>query len=133
MSTPNVLPDSRLTHNPTLGSVMMDWPVGDGTTVRLECVPIFCANCGKSYGFVPKDNTTFAFWLCDPCFDKHGPPPGTYVSSDHAFREKVKAEMLEKFGRILTAEELQAMADAGRLGSLEKLLRESGVKEFRRG
>lgn len=119
----DVLPDSRLREK--LGTVMADWPMPDGSTVRIEVEPIFCTNCGKLYGYVPKENTTFAFWLCQPCFDRHGPPPGTVVSSDDAFRQKLVEEMLDKFGRPLTAEELGRLQDENRLGSIELLLRES--------
>ena len=126
---PDVLPDSRLTHNPTLGSVMVDWLMPDGTTVRVEVVPIHCANCGCDGGYVPLANTTFAFWLCQPCFETHGPPPGTVVSSDEAFRQKVAAEMQDRFGRPLSSEELGLKHEAGDLGRpLELLLRESPWK-----
>lgn len=132
VSEPSVLPSSLLTHRPDLGSRMVDWPMPDGTTVRCECVQVFCANCGTPYGWVPKDNTTFAFWLCDECFKKHGPPPGTYVSPDDEFRRKLQEEMVAKHGRILTSEELLRLADRNELGPLALLLRETPYKEYRK-
>jgi hypothetical protein len=116
------LPDSRLSN--LNGSVLMDWPLDDGTIVRIECVPIFCANCGKPYGFVPKDNITFVCWFCDPCFEKYGKQAGMLYSPDHEFRENVKNEMETRFGRHLTAEELLANKD--NLGTgLNNLIKES--------
>jgi hypothetical protein len=109
---------------------MMDWEVSPGKFVRLEAQPIFCANCGKLFGYVPKDNCSFACWLCDPCFEVYGPPPDTWVSSDHAFREKLQQEMIAKYGRVLTGDEVRVLASRGELGSLELLLRESPYKEY---
>lgn len=129
---PDVLPDSRLTHRTTLGSVMADWAMPDGTTVRVECVPCFCANCGKSNGFVPKENTHFAFWLCQPCFDAYGDlPPGMYVQPDDAFWADVRAEMERTYGHVLSGDELAGMTEADLSPALQKLLTESPITHHR--
>jgi hypothetical protein len=122
----HILPDSRLTHHPTFGSQMVDWPMPDGTTVRCECVMVYCANCGKEFGYVPKDNTSFAFWLCAKCFETHGAIAGTYAQPDDEFCKSVQEEMRKKFGRDLTGEELLALQECGKLGkALELLEKES--------
>ena len=126
-----VLPDSRLASSQ--GGVMVDWPLTlpDGTerTVRVECVPVFCGNCGVPYGYVPKDNTTFAFYLCPPCFEKYGEVAHTYALPDDEFNRNVEHEMKERFGRPLTASEIAVAADMGLLGKkLELLIAESPYK-----
>lgn len=123
MSDAHVLPDSRLTHRPDLGSEVVDWPLPGGGTVRCEAVRIYCANCGKLYGFVPRDNTTFAFWLCQPCFDKFGHLAGTYAAPDDEFRRAVAEEMRTRFGRDVTDLELLRALESGDLGTaLTKLI-----------
>jgi hypothetical protein len=124
MATSDILPDSRLKE--TKGSVMADWPLPDGRTVRLEAVPIYCAHCGIKYGFVPKENQIFDFWLCRKCFEKYGHVLGCYVQPDEEFCRDVEFEMMERFGRPLTDIEIFAAAEQGQLGSaLEKLEKDS--------
>lgn len=121
----DILPDSRLKSDK--GSLMMDWPLGDGRFVRTEVVPVFCANCGKPNGYVPRDNTTWAFWLCQRCFDEHGLPAGLMAAPDDAFWESVQQEMLDRYGRILTEAELQRLAEQG-WGPLANLAKDSPIK-----
>jgi hypothetical protein len=71
-------------------------------------VPIFCANCGKPGGYVPSENCTFAFYLCNPCAEKWSPLAGTLAVPDEVFWQKVKDAQIEKYGRELTAAEIQA-------------------------
>ena len=125
MSALDVLPDSRLQSD--IGAVMIDWPLPNGKTVRTECVPTFCANCGKDGPFCPRDNTTWTFWLCQPCFDKFGALAGTLAVPDHEFWKKVEQEMLDKYGRALDQFELAALAEQG-WGPLAKLVKESPIK-----
>jgi hypothetical protein len=106
---PNILPDSRLRE--TKGRVSVR-----GTTF----VPIFCANCGADGGGVPEEHMTFAFYLCDPCAEKWGPIAGTYVEPDAVFFEKVKQAQLEKYGRLLTQEELAKLDGTGPLAVLAR-------------
>lgn len=120
-----VLPDSRL-KDQTLGSQVVDWPLPGGGTVRCEAVRIYCANCGKLYGWVPKDNTAFAFWLCAKCFESFGTAAGMCAVPDAEFAEAVAFEMNERFGRTLTETEIVYFQERGELGTaLEKLARES--------
>jgi hypothetical protein len=98
----DILPDSRLKD-------------GKGATAmpfrginRLNWVPIFCANCGAPGGWVPEESTTFAFYLCNPCAEKWSPLAGTMAMPDEVFWQKVKDAQIEKYGRELTAAELEA-------------------------
>lgn len=122
----DMLPDSRLTRG-DLNVVMIDWPLPDGRTMRVECVPTFCANCGKSGPLCPRDNTTWMFWLCVSCHEKYGAIAGTLAVPDAEFWEKVNQEMIENYGRTLNQLELLALAEQG-WGPLEKLVKESPVK-----
>lgn len=124
MSNHHVLPDSRL-HDPK-GTVMVDWPLTGGGTVRLEAEMIYCANCGKEYGYVPRENTDFACYLCNQCVERWGLLANTYAVPDDDFCAAVAAEMEARFGRHLTEAELIVAAEQGNLGTaLEKLARES--------
>jgi hypothetical protein len=76
-------------------------------------VPIFCANCGSDGGLVPEVNKSFAFYLCVPCYEKHGLTAGLMAVPEEVFWAKVNAEMLDKYGRILPPTELQEVIDAG--------------------
>lgn len=126
----NILPDSRLSDR--RGSVMLDWPLRGGPnppTVRLECVPCFCINCGAPGPYVPADTTSWASFLCQKCIESYGELASGWVCSEQAFCEAVAAEMLESFGRYLTELELCALKDQGKLGRyLELLERDSPYK-----
>lgn len=98
-----VLPDSRAREG--RGAVPTCTPMG-------WMVPIYCANCGVEGGLVPEENTTFAFWLCNPCFGAYGEIAGTMAMPDEVFWERLKQEQLEKYRRMLTPEELQDVAVA---------------------
>lgn len=108
---PTVLPDSRakVTKN-VIFRAGVAW------------VPIFCANCGAKGGSVPEENMTFVFWQCAPCHEKYGALTTMAVMPDEVFWEQVKQEQLEKYGRILTDQELidVVAADASPLATLVK-------------
>ena len=76
-----ILPDSRTIS----GRGAIRGPGGSWT-------PIFCANCGTAGGRVPEENMTFAFWLCNPCWEKHGAIAGTMVTPDEVFWAEVAEE-----------------------------------------
>lgn len=111
-----LLPDSRM--KSPRGVIRIEF----GAWGRLNMQPIFCANCGKLGAYVPEENMTFAFWLCDgPCSEKWGTLAGTYASTDEQFWAKVKDEMLEKYGCYLTEEGvLRAQEESGPLATLLK-------------
>jgi hypothetical protein len=69
-------------------------------------VPVYCAMCGRSYGYVPEENCTFACWLCDPCAETYGPLFGTLLMPDEVMARKIHEAMLEKYGRVLSRQEL---------------------------
>lgn len=120
----NILPDSRLAD--PKGTVMVDWQNTDGTFIRLELEPIYCFNCGKSNGYVPRDIMSFVSWLCMSCSEKWGEYADSWIVSDEIFWNDVAVEMLTRFGHILTHEELWSLGEQGRLGTaLELLTRES--------
>lgn len=93
-------------------------------------VPIYCANCHAEGGLVPEENTTFAFWLCNPCFRTMGEITNTMAMPDEVFWERVKQEQLERYRRLLTPQELLTVveADASPLATLVK----AGTPETRR-
>lgn len=118
----NVLPDSRL-HDPK-ATVMVDWPILDGTgrTVRLELEPIYCFNCGKPNGYVPREVMSFVSWLCLPCAEKWGEHANNWQTADEEFWLLVQAEMIARFGRVLDQAELDRLAAQGQLGKALELL-----------
>ncbi len=127
MSEPNVLPDSRL--KDAKGTVMVDWPTATGK-IRLELEPIFCFNCGTPAGYVPKGIMSFVSWLCQPCSEEWGATASLHSSPDQEFWDAVGAEMVARFGKALTQDELWVLAEQGRLGrNLELLARESPYKD----
>ncbi len=77
---------------------------------------------------VPEENMTFAFWLCDPCAERMGRITCTMAVPDEVFWEMVKQEQVEKHGRVLSNEELQAVADANS-SPLATLIQEGRHKE----
>jgi hypothetical protein len=85
-------------------------------------IPIFCPSCGADAGWIP-EVSGFAFWLCQPCFDRYGAIAGTYAEPDTVFWARVQGEMDEKYGRVLTLQELQSVLDADS-SPLASLLRE---------
>src|SRR5262245_969867 len=121
-----ILPDSRLRHAPTLGSQVVDWQLPGGGTVRIEVVPMYCANCGHGGPFVPMENTASCFYLCNHCVDTCGPIANTMILSDQEFNELVAYEMVERFGHGLNPEQIALAVDQGQLGRpLEALLNDS--------
>src|ERR1051326_8951014 len=110
----NILPDSRLKE--AKATVFGDFEFGD-TKTRIEWEMIFCANCGKEYGYVPKENTVFTCYLCNKCFETYGHVVGTFVQSDEEFCQNVAFEMMERFGRYLTDDELTQAKQNGTLGT----------------
>lgn len=116
-----VLPESRL--KDTKGVVRAAY-----ARMPMNWVPIFCANCGTAQGYVPEDNCTFVCWLCDPCAEKWGTLYGVCLTPDEVFWQRVADEMHEKYGRYLTKEELQTVAQSN-LGPLSALLKESPIRE----
>lgn len=121
----HVLPDSRL-KNRDFGAVMSDIDLPDGSIIRLEMIPVFCANCGKHHGYVPKENITWSFWLCQPCADKCGEIAGMMMVPDHQYWEAVKEEMIANYGRVLTHEEVETLVEHG-YGKLASIAKESPI------
>lgn len=123
----NILPDSRL--KDPKATVMVDWPLADGSSVRLELEPIYCFNCGVPNGYVPRHLMSFVSWLCGKCSQDFGELAENWRVADQDFWDTVAAEMLDRFGRVLSQQELEALAAQGRLGTLlEKLDNESPYK-----
>lgn len=115
----NLLPESRLR-----GTVKGVKRMLFGAA-KINMEPIYCASCGKLGAYVPAENMTFAFWLCDgPCADKWGTLAGTYTSTDEAFWARVSTEWQEKHGLPMTQADAQRVGEAT-WGPMAKLLRES--------
>ena len=64
-------------------------------------VPVFCANCGKSRGWVTEESMRHCFFLCDPCSATHGQIEGTWTVPDEVFFAQARAEQMERYGRLL--------------------------------
>jgi len=48
----------------------------------------------------------FAFYLCNDCADKYGEVAGCTATPDDVFRTKVQQAMIERYGHILTEQEI---------------------------
>jgi hypothetical protein len=91
-----------------------------------EWTPYFCANCGKRGGSVMAKDYNFAFWQCQPCFEKWGDIAGTYAIPDEVFWAKLNAAQIEEFGRILEPwEQVEALKDEHHI--ITKLARERDI------
>jgi len=110
-------PDSRLRNR--LKGVVRGLFCGESVNL----VPIFCASCHKSAGYVPERSVTFAFWLCDPCSERYGEQAGLLKIPDQVFWDKLREEQLERHGRLLTTEELRVASESP-CTALGKLIRE---------
>jgi hypothetical protein len=88
-------------------------------------VPIFCANCGTQGGWVPEENMTFLYWLCNTCAETYGPIANTMMMPDEVFFERLKQEQIDKYGRFLTEQEIVAVIEEG-TSALAKLIKEGG-------
>lgn len=114
----DILPDCR--PREAKGRVWIDRGDGFG---KIPHVRFYCANCLKVYQLVPEENCTFAFWLCNPCVEKHGAVAGTYVMPDEVFWASVRAEQQERYGCQLNPYELSEVLKHEN-NSLNKLVRE---------
>lgn len=106
-----ILPDSRMKRPKS--SRTMFWP-GVG---NIEVEQVFCANCGKLHGWVPQQNTTYAFWLCMPCSETYGSKLPGYLMPDEVYWELVRQET----GGLTLAKCKELMESAASL--LSKLVR----------
>ena len=90
----SLLPDCRaITPRAVRRSIVGSWD------------PVFCANCGADGGYVPQENITFLFYLCNACAETYGQIAGTMMMPDEVFFERLAQEQLEKYGKYLTIEE----------------------------
>jgi hypothetical protein len=112
MHVPGILPDSR---SKEIKKVQRH--------VGLNWVPTYCANCGKEAPYYTPEDSTFFFWLCDPCYARMGKIADTYVVPDEVFFEKARQVQLEEFGRELSVTELLETLKAGNT-ALSKLERD---------
>lgn len=112
----DILPDSR-TRERSKGRTGVKWHAG------MWWVPVYCASCGKPYGYVPEQNCDFACWLCNDCSDKHGAVANTYQMPDEVFWKKVEEAQLEHYSQLLGPEELLRILEEGN-SPLAKLMRE---------
>ena len=119
MDTSKILPDSRAREAKNIKH--------SSYRIPMNWVPIFCANCGIPYGYVPEENCTFACWLCDPCSTKYGVQFGALMMPDEVYWQKIAEEQLERYKRVLTPEEFQ-MVSQETWGALAKLKKESPLR-----
>lgn len=83
----------------------------EAKTIWRGAVPyeqMFCANCAHKGPLVisPPDDRRFAFYVCQNCAEKHGPPDGTFLVPDSVHAQLMQQEMQEKYGRVLAHHEL---------------------------
>lgn len=118
-----LLPDSRLRKPKRT-------VIGTVGGVRVEWEQVFCANCGAEGPLCPVENTTFMFYLCNPCHETHGDVAGTLAVPDEVYFELVAAEQIEKYGRVLDPDDFAAKAsDPGTsLGKIAKQYTEKLLK-----
>ena len=87
---------------------------------------LFCANCGADGGRVLETDVPnaeqFAFYLCNPCAEKHGNIPGTMMVPDEVIFAKVREAQFEEYGRLLTGEEIaiELQDDSSLMSKLKK-------------
>jgi hypothetical protein len=72
---------------------------------------IFCASCGTDGGRVLENECDFAFYLCNDCAEKFGQIDGTYMVPDEVFWQKLADAQMEKYGRLLAADEIAITLD----------------------
>jgi len=72
------LPDSRL-----VGTARSNKTI---TLGRMEFELVFCANCGCGGGAVTAEWSAHVFYICQPCADKLGPPPGLVEANETEVR-----------------------------------------------
>lgn len=117
------LPDSRLKDR-SCETVVGDFQLPDGRSVRLEMSPLYCVGCGKLGAYCPKDNTIGVTYICRKCFEADSNAFAGCVVSDEQFARDVAYEMERRFGRSLT--EIEVAQNEGNLGAaLEALVRDS--------
>jgi hypothetical protein len=83
-------------------------------------VRVYCANCHKEGPFVIEQHLrpgqvgpnqpTYAHYLCEGCFEKHGVPTGHQAIPDELFWAEAHNVMMEEYGRVLTPPEIEAEA-----------------------
>lgn len=138
----HTLPDSRA-KNPT-GTVVANLELDEIHPVngilqvvrrkyRLEMERIYCWNCGRTKGWVPRGIFSWVSFLCDPCSDSVGAAAALLPANDAEFWAKVGEEMHRSYGRVLTQQELWELAERGELSrGLQLLERESPYKSERK-
>jgi hypothetical protein len=136
----NILPDSRV-KNPT-GTVMAEWEFEQVERIavapffhvvrrkhRMEMEKIFCPECGKQKGWIPSGIFSWVCFLCDACAAEKGEKYAECKTPDHEFWAAVGNEMQARFGRALSEQELNQLAERAELGRLLELLnRESPLR-----
>jgi hypothetical protein len=86
----------------------------------------YCFMCGKAYAWIPKENTVSVHAICNRCYRTFGTIEGCHVATDEQFRQDVGNELLARYGRALTDDELYNEVRDHNLGpALEALLRDS--------
>lgn len=94
-----------------------------GRITRVWWVPVYCMSCHAPFGEVPDETVTWTGWLCNDCVNKHGHIDGTWIEPEVDYWRRVLAEMDEKHGRMLNAEEMREVETAN-TSPLAALLRE---------
>lgn len=80
----NILPDCRAQR-----------PTGGKFHLGQMWYRVSCANCRAEGPYVPEQNMTFAFYLCNPCYESHGAIAGTMVLPDEVDWAKMNNRPLQ--------------------------------------
>lgn len=68
---------------------------------------IYCAHCGHDGGWIPEQNSTFAFYLCDECWESHGHLTGLMSIPESEVRRAARLRELERSSTNQSVGELQ--------------------------
>jgi hypothetical protein len=108
----DLLPDSRPKE-----------PKGRVFRAGVAWIPIACANCAAPGGYVPEEQTTYVSYFCRDCAVRFQEQTKAMLIPDEVHWQLAVNEQIEKYGRLLTPEELaEALLDGN--NSLSKLARD---------
>ncbi len=88
---PDILPDGRLQHHKT--GIIRGWSPYAGSG---NWEPVFCGNCHRLCLYVPTENMTFAFYLCNECVNTWGQIAGVMLIPDEVWWEQVRQDAIAK-------------------------------------
>lgn len=101
---PEILPDSRARPQAVPKGAVYD-------KLRGWLIPTWCASCAKVAGPLVTESMTYMSWICPNCEPKYGAQASLMCIPDEVVIREVKSAIQDKFGRMLTPEEIQHVVD----------------------